>query len=185
MTTTLPTRSEHQLAGDPAVACSVLLGHSFGRTRLGLYWLECRDGDDVCRAIYDRHYSRYHYADGRKPKLFVGPGEKCVMITEGGDAVWVWRKFKDASGQQGVNCAVFRNEGATLSSRLILDAEQIAWRRWPGQRLYTYVNPRGIRSNNPGACYKAAGWRRCGVTKWNKLVILEKWPNVAHKPCGD
>jgi hypothetical protein len=76
----------------------------------------------------------------------------------------------------------FRNEGNTLSSKLILDAEEIAWRRWPGQRLYTYVNPRGIRSNNPGACYKAAGWRRCGVTKWNKLVILEKWPNAAGEP---
>jgi len=100
------------------------------------------------------------------------------MITESGDAVWVWRRFKDASGQQGVNCAVFRNEGHTLSSKLILDAEAIAWGRWPGQRLYTYVNPRGIRSNNPGACYKAAGWRSCGVTKCKKLVILEKWPNA-------
>lgn len=157
---------------------AVELGHSFGRTRLGFYWLECRDGDDFCRAIYDRHYSRYRYADGRQPKLFVGPGAKTVLITEAGDALWVWRKFKDASGQQGVNCAVFRNEGSILSSLLILDAEQIAWNRWPGERLYTYVNPRGIQSTNPGACYKHAGWRACGITKWNKLVILEKHPTT-------
>lgn len=151
-----------------------LLSCGVGRRVLGLYWRECRDGDDGARAIYDRHYSRIHYADGRKPKLFVGPGEKCVLITEAGDAVWCWRKFKDASGQKGVNNAIFRNEGPILSSLLILDAERIAWARWPGERLYTYVQPKAIRSSNPGACYLKAGWRKCGITKWNKLVILEK-----------
>jgi hypothetical protein len=39
------------------------------------------------------------------------------------DALFVWRKFIDDSGQQGVNCAVFRNESRhggpqTLSDRL-------------------------------------------------------------------
>lgn len=153
-----------------------LLGHGVGRRKLGTYWFECRDGDDGAREIYDRHYSRIHYADGRQPKLFVGPGEKMVLITEAGDAIWCWRKFQNASGQKGINNAIFRNEGETLSSLLILDAEQLAWRRWPDERLYTYVQPNEIRSTNPGACYKAAGWRRCGITKWNKLVILEKLP---------
>lgn len=156
------------------VQCSDLLGHGVGRRKLGLYWHECRDGDNGAREIYDRHYSRYFYADGRKPKLFVGPGEKMVLITEAGDAVWCWRKFKDASGQQGVNNAIFRNEGPILSSLLIMDAEQLAWKRWPGERLYTYVKPTDIRSTNPGACYKKAGWKVCGITKWNKLLILEK-----------
>lgn len=151
-----------------------LFGHGVGRRQLGRYWFTCRDGDDGAREIFDRHYSRIRYADGRQPKLFVGPGEKCVLITAAGDAIFVWRRFVDASGQQGINCAVFRNEGPLLSSALILDAEAIAWDRWPMQRLYTYVNPRGIRSTNPGACFKKAGWRACGVTKWNKLIILEK-----------
>ena len=153
-----------------------LFGLGVGMRRAGRYWFECRDGNEAARDIYDRHYSRKHYADGREPKLFVGPGEKTVLITEAGDAVFVWRKFKDASGQAGVNCSVFRNEGQILSSLLILDAEQIAWRRRPGERLYTYVNPRTIRSSNPGACYKAAGWRACGLSKWAKLAILEKLP---------
>lgn len=144
------------------------------RRALGAYWRECMDGDDGVREIYDRHYSRYHYADGRKPKLFVGPGQKLVLITENADAIWVWRKFIDASGQRGVNCSVFRNEGPVLSSLLILDAENIAWLKWPGERLYTYVNPRGIKSTNPGACYKHAGWTQCGVTKVNKLLVFEK-----------
>lgn len=176
---------DSRLPSGRAVGCTDLLGHGVGRHKLGLYWHECRDGDDGAREIYDRHYSRYIYADGRKPKLFVGPGEKMVLITEDGDAVWCWRKFKDASGQQGVNNAIFRNEGTILSSLLIMDAEQLAWQRWPGERLYTYVKPTGIRSTNPGACYKKAGWRVCGVTKWNKLVILEKCPNAELSGGGD
>jgi hypothetical protein len=108
--------------------------------------------------------------------LFVGPGEKLVLLTEDERALFVWRKFIDASGQDGVNCAVFRNEGPRLSSDLILEAEDIAWKKWPGQRFYTYVNSRAIRSTNPGACFKAAGWKLCGETKWNRLTILEKQP---------
>lgn len=124
--------------------------------------------------FYDRHYSRKFYADGRAPKLFVGPGEKLVLVSAGWDALFVWRKFKSADGQIGVNCAVFRNESPRLSSELILDACDIAWDRWPNERLYTYVNPRKIRSTNPGYCFLKAGFRKCGVTKVNKLVILEK-----------
>lgn len=161
------------------IISGVLFGNGVGRHKIGEYWHECKDGDDGVREVYDRHYSRYHYADGRKPKLFVGPGEKCVLTTEAGDAIWCWRKFIDASGQKGVNNAIFRNEGAILSSLLILDAEKIAWARWPGERLYTYVKPTGIRSTNPGACYKKAGWKVCGQTKHNKLVILEKFPNAS------
>ena len=91
------------------IVSDVLFNHGVGRKKLGVYWHQCRDGDDGAREIYDRHYSRYFYKDGRKPKLFVGPGEKMVLITENADALWVWRKFKDASGQKGLNNASFRN----------------------------------------------------------------------------
>jgi hypothetical protein len=140
------------------------------------HWWEVKDGDDRARQIFDRHYSRRRYKDGRNPLLFVGPGEKMVLLTPACDAVFIWRKFISNDGQAGVNCAVFRNESLTLSSELIAEAEALAWRRWPGERLYTYVDPRRIKSSNPGACFKAAGWRWCGVTKAKKLVILEKHP---------
>jgi hypothetical protein len=55
-------------------------------------------------------------------------------------------------------------------------ADFIADRRWPGERHYTYVNPRAVRSTNPGFCFLAAGWRRCGVTKARKYLILERQP---------
>lgn len=102
------------------------------------HWRVARDGDPIGSALYRRYYSARRYADGRRPALFVGPGEKLVLIAHDDDALFVWRHFIDASGQTGVNCAVFRNESTELSSELIADAEPFAWRCWPGQRLYTY-----------------------------------------------
>lgn len=140
------------------------------------YWLPIKDGDPRARWLFDRHYSRIRYADGRKRGIFCGPGAKMVLLTVECDALFVWRRFESGDGQQGINCAIFRNEGHVLSSLLIQEAEQLAWSRWPGERLYTYVNPRAVQSRNPGYCFKVAGWKKCGVTKWNKLLILEKLP---------
>ena len=143
---------------------------------LGGHWTVSRDGDRDCLALFERHYSCKEYKDGRIRKLFCGPGSKLVLVTPELQALFVWRLFKDDSGQKGVNCAVFRNEGAGLSSDLILEAERFAWDRWPQEtRLYTYVNGSKIRSSNPGYCFIKAGWTRLpDKTKWNKLDILEK-----------
>ena len=141
-------------------------------------WIQVRDGNPSAWVLFQRHYSKYHYKDGRNPRRFVGPGERIVLVTQDGLALFVWRKFIDASGQKGVNCSVFRNEGPVLSSRLILAAEKWAQARWPGERLYTYVNARKIKSTNPGYCFLMAGWEKCGITKTRKLIILEKLPEV-------
>jgi len=146
--------------------------HLFGDT-----WIELRDGNDSVRAIFDRHYSRNRYADGRRPLLFVGPGQKMVLMTPDARAIFAWRKFISGDGQQGVNCAIFRNEmprSKTDSSELVAAADALADLRWPGERHYTYVNPRAVQSSNPGYCFIKAGWRRCGITKWNRLLILER-----------
>jgi hypothetical protein len=126
--------------------------------------------------MYERHYSAYRYADGRKRTLFVGPGEKVVLRTAQADAVWVWRKFHDDSGQQGVNCAVFRNESAHRSSDLIRQADSIADILWPDSRHYTYINPERIASTNPGFCFLKAGWQRCGWTKGGLLIMSRGLP---------
>ena len=143
-------------------------------------WRRAVDGDAQGRAIYGRHYSARRYQDGRPRRLFVGPGEKTVLVAHDGRALFVWRRFTDDSGQLGVNCAAFRNEGAGLSSALITEAMAIAWARWPGERLYTYVDAGEIRSSNPGYCFLAAGWRHVGWTKGGhgrrSLRILEALP---------
>jgi hypothetical protein len=143
-------------------------------------WIAVKDGNDTARAIFDRHYSRYFYKDGRIPKLFVGPGQKLVMLTQDARALFVWRKFISRDGQQGVNCAVFRNEGAERSSDLIRAADAVADERWPGERHYTYVAADKVKSANPGFCFLKAGWRKCGVTKVRKLLILERLPTAAN-----
>ena len=135
-------------------------------------WYAVRDGDSEALALYLRHYSARHYKDGRKRRLFVGPGEKMVLVTARSDALFVWRKFISDDGQEGVNCAVFRNEGTQKSSELIKEAMEFAWQRWPDERLYTYINPKKIRSTNPGYCFLRTGWRKCGLSK-KGLVILE------------
>lgn len=147
-------------------------------------WMEVKDGNATGRAIFHRHYSHKPYADGRDPALFVGPGEKMVLLTPDARALFVWRKFISGDGQEGVNCAVFRNEGAGLSSDLIKAADAMAWEKWPGERHYTYVNRKKLhtatkRGNKycpwpPGKCFLEAGWNYCGITKWNKLIILER-----------
>ena len=146
------------------------------------YWRVVRDGDPRASALYRRHYSCYTYRDGRRHNpsnrhrhLIMGPGQKLLLL--GGDclALFGWRKFIDRSGQEGINCAIFRNESPYLSSQLILEAETLALSAWSDvERFYTYVNPKAIASKNPGYCFKMAGWRTCGVTAVRKLLILEK-----------
>lgn len=146
--------------------------------RVSKYWRETKDGDFGCRRLLENHYSYNPRVDmfGDTPKLFVGPGEKLVLRDynlSDCKAVFVWRKFIDDSGQTGVNCAVFRNESVSRSSDMILDAEHWARDRWGSIRAYTYVAADKVKSQNPGYCYKVAGWKNAGMTKGG-LFILEK-----------
>jgi hypothetical protein len=111
--------------------------------------------------------------------LFAGPGEKLVLHI-GGRALFVWRKFIDGCidertgrRQEGVNCAIFRNETEHLSSLLVGEADAIADLVWTDRRHYTYVDQEKVASRNPGYCFLCAGWRRCGMTK-NGLRVLER-----------
>ena len=139
-------------------------------------WWVTKDGDLDCLAMYERHYSRNTKRDMCKPRrLFVGPGTKLVLRTERADAMFVWREFIDDSGQEGINCAVFRNESTRRSSDLIRQADAIADCLWPHRRHYTFVSAEKVASPNPGFCFLCAGWRRCGMTKGG-LLILERLP---------
>jgi hypothetical protein len=134
------------------------------------HWLLTSDGDADAFLLFRRHYSCTNA--NPRVRLLVGPGEKMLLISRAGDAIFAWRRTHyRLDGQNGVNCAVFRNEGDTLSSVLIAEAMEIAWRRWPGERLFTFVNPERIRSRNPGCCFKKAGWRECGRTAAGLLIL--------------
>lgn len=141
-------------------------------------WVPILDGDPEAARIYNRHYASERSRKrrlARRAQLILGPGEKLLLSTPCRRALFGWRRFIDDSGQIGVNCAVFANLGAGLSSELIRLADEVADQRWPNDRHYTYVDPRR-GSRNPGYCFKKAGWRYCGKTKCRGLHILERAP---------
>lgn len=151
---------------------------------VGEGWVHMVDGDPTCRALFDRHYSRYIYADGRRPKLFVGPGEKIVLLRADVSALCVWRKFISRDEQTGVNCAIYRNEGTGTASTMLREAMAIAWERWPGERLFTYVNPRKVRHTMErgrpvwGWCFYKAGWSFAGLTdRGLHILAVEPMPH--------
>lgn len=149
----------------------------------GWHWLPSNQSDNRAIALYMRHYSARHYKDGRRRTQFVGPGEKMVLLTPDCTALLVGRrpKYVGQDGQEGVNCTIFRNEGYphAKSSELIQAACKLAWDRWPGERLYTYVEDAKIESVNPGYCFKMAGWKTCGRNADGRLTILECQPAPA------
>ena len=149
-------------------------------------WHTVKVGDPRARALFDRHYSWRRYADRGRPRLFVGPGGKMVLLSPRADALFVWRLFTErgTTGPVGLNCAAFRSESALLASDMIVTAEDLALFRWPETRtFYTYVDPRKVRSANPGYCFKMAGYIPKRITP-RGLHHLEK-PAAAQTGCGD
>ena len=142
------------------------------------HWLASHRADPRAVSLYARHYSAYRYRDGRRRTRFVGPGESMILLTVNCDALFVWlhNTVERFDKQEGVNCTVFRNESSIRSSDLIREAVSLAWRRWPGKRLFTYVGDAKIRSSNPGYCFQMAGWRKCGRNADGRLTILEILP---------
>lgn len=142
------------------------------------HWFQVAQTDPRAVALYARHYSSRNGAVDWLRYGIAGPGEVMTLLTLDGRALFVWqRQYDRMDGQTGINCAVFRNEGPVLSSTLILEAERLAWQRWPGERLFTFVDAGRVASANPGYCFRCAGWTRCGVSG-RGLLIFEKVQEV-------
>jgi hypothetical protein len=146
-------------------------------------WVPILDGDPAAAAMYERHYSSARSRSRRRARgtlLIMGPGYKLLLMTPCRRALFAWRKQKFVPG---VECAIFRNEGAGLSSDLIRAADAIADARWPGARHYTYVDPAAVANSNAGRCFVRADWRyvRMGESKYSPrlrtsrgLFVLER-----------
>ena len=140
-------------------------------------WVGIKDGDPRAVALFNRHYSARRGGDRIRYGMS-GPGQTMTLLTVQCDALYIWlnNQVERYDGQVGLNCTIFRNEGPILSSELILEAEALAWQRWPGIRLFTYVWDSKVESVNPGYCFKMAGWKTCGRNADGRLTILEKLP---------
>ena len=113
------------------------------------------------------------------------PGETVVLLTENAQAVWGWWRphpragLRAMNGLDGWTCTIFRNESPELSSDLILTAERFlleSGRSIGPDGFITYVWDKRVRSSNPGACFKAAGWMRTGRSADGRKTLLQKWP---------
>jgi hypothetical protein len=153
------------------------------------YWNRISDADPRAIAIYERHYSA-HNADrfrGLQPdhnKGIAGAGQRIVLMTSGSDALFVWKRFLPRTGRagnyfwmNGIWCSVFRNEGDYVSSQMVLEAEEWAWWKWPGETLRTFIDPASVVSLNPGYCFKKAGWQR------RRDMITKRGLHILEKPC--
>ncbi len=145
------------------------------------HWIGVKKTDPRAVDLYQQHYSaRKGVSTSTRLRYgIVGPGETMTLITGRGDALFVWQynTVERYDKQEGVNCAVFRNESIILSSKLIEEADDLAWQRWPKKRLFTYVWDSKIKSVNPGYCFKQSGWQTCGRNKDGRLTILECYPS--------
>lgn len=133
------------------------------------------DGRGVTLA--DRHYSR------RTPgsDQFMPPGQTVVLVSP--DAVFGWWRphpranITPMNGLDGWTCTIFHNEGKSLSSDLILEAERYLVAMGTGcgpDGLITYVWCSRVRSSNPGYCYQVAGWVKTGWSVDKKKRLLQK-----------
>lgn len=142
-------------------------------------WIRVGKFDPRAAALADRHYSRRKVGSPQ----FMPPGETVILLSPGSDAVFGWWRPHPSSGIVAMNgldgwtCTIFRNESQQRSSDLILAAEEflldLGVTVGP-DGLITYVWDSRVSSQNPGYCFKRAGWRRTGRSADGKKTLLQK-----------
>jgi len=133
---------------------------------------------DGC-ALADRHYSRRKVGAPQ----FMPPGQTLILVTEDRRALFGWWRpdphcgIPSMNGLDGWTCTIFRNEGAGLSSALIVAAELELLGRYDcgPDGLLSYVWNKKVRSSNPGYCFRMAGYTQIG---WS----ADKRKSLWHKP---
>jgi hypothetical protein len=124
-------------------------------------WQLRNESDVVANELADRHYSRQTPGCGQVG----GPGRRLVLVTSCNRALWLTHYPRPDLAQDGLDayrCSIFRNEGAALSSELIVAAMELTEELWgPAPDAWvTWVDTRKVRSTNPGYCFMRAGWWR-------------------------
>jgi len=128
-----------------------------------MIWTRSHRRDPRALELADRHYSR------QKPGTdqFVKAGSCAVFYAETrtGRALWVTvrQRYVKHAWPGAWECALFRNEGAGVSSALIRDAVAATLAHYgapPAAGMITFVNPSRVRrKRDPGRCFTKAGFR--------------------------
>lgn len=118
--------------------------------------------DLAARELADRHYSRR--PDKIGSNQVGGVGRVLTLVSPCERALWVTRYMQPGKTYDHLDAyrnSYFHNEGAGLSSELILEAMVVTVRLWgepPGDGWVTWIDTRKVKSENPGYCFKRAGW---------------------------
>lgn len=140
--------------------------------------------DREALALANTHYNR----QTPDSPQFVAPGRCVVLLSTCRRALWVSlaQEHIDHEWPDTWNNALFRNEGAGLSSQLIrsaISATLYQWHDRPAGGFLTFVDADSVRSSNPGYCYKRAGFEFKGKTKVRGrlafVLPVEKFPAPA------
>lgn len=143
--------------------------------------------DPEALPLADRHYNRQKIGSPQ----FVPPGRCVVLLSLDRQALWVtsWpfpQYVRHAWPGAWIN-SLFRNEGAGLSSELILEAVAATLAVWPEppQRgLVTFVDANKTRAKrDPGRCYRRAGFEHVGFTAGG-LWAFQLLPDNFPQPCA-
>jgi hypothetical protein len=142
-----------------------------------LIWRLSDKYDPAAVAIADRHYSR------QKPGTpqFLRPGDNFALVAITSDAVWAtWSGFAHHEWAGAWENTHFRNEGAGLSSELILQAvaaTRHAWGEPPPLGMVSMVDLKRVRhKRDPGRCFRRAGFEPVGYTKTRGHLVLQLAP---------
>lgn len=154
-------------------------------------WRMSHRADPAGAAIADRHYNRQAVGAPQ----FVPPGRCHVLVADPapgrGTALWVtsWplAEFVRHEWAGAWINSTFRNEGAGLSSVLILAAIASTLVRWPeppALGIVTFVDVAAVRrKRDPGRCYLRAGFEVVGRTKTRGLLAMQLPPDRFPPPC--
>lgn len=140
---------------------------------------------------FDLYHKSHHtkadnYQRSRKTKTkttkVTGPGQSIVLMNGNYNALIIWHRntVKRWDNQEGVNCAIFRNESEADSSKMLLDAEKWVKVNWPDtKRLFTYVGKDSEDETKEQVIYfdqfEKAGWSYVGLSSKHKLILMEKF----------
>lgn len=143
-------------------------------------WTKVTKFDPRSAALADRHYSRRKVGSPQ----FMPPGQTLILLTDDEAAVFGWWRpdpksgIKAMNGLDGWTCTIFRNESlAYRSSDLILAAEEMLLAEGRGvgpDGFITYVWDKKVKSENPGYCFKLAGYKTRGRSADGKKTLLIK-----------
>lgn len=160
-----------------------------------MVWWRSWKADPVAVAFAAGHYSRRRRAK-KTQRQWCPPGRGVPLRVYDGPGAALWhthwpdpRIAMHGLGDAWI-CSIFRNEGAGLSSDLILEA--LAASRYefgdpPEVGTLTFVDRDEILSPNPGYCFKVVGFAYVGKTKDRGLDILALPPELhpaAEPPAG-